>query len=81
MGHNTPEAIGDYFAGPNHTLPTGGSAKFSSPLSVDDFVKKSAYSFYPEKATLDAMDKISKFAKVEGLDAHAESVLTRGGKA
>ena len=78
MGHNTPEAIGDYFAGPNHTLPTGGSAKFSSPLSVDDFVKKSAYSFYSRSATLEAMNKISKFAECEGLNAHAESVLIRG---
>lgn len=81
MGYNTPEAIGDYFAGPNHTLPTGGSAKFSSPLSVDDFVKKSAYSYYPLDATIEAMDKIAEFAYCEGLDAHAESVLTRGGKA
>ena len=81
MGHNTPEAIGDYFAGPNHTLPTGGSAKFSSPLSVDDFVKKSAFSYYPREATLEAMDKIAAVAYCEGLDAHAESVLTRGGKA
>jgi histidinol dehydrogenase len=81
MGHNTPEAIGDYFAGPNHTLPTGGSAKFASPLSVDDFVKKSAFSYYPLDATVSAMDKIAAFAYCEGLDAHAESVLTRGGKA
>lgn len=81
MGHNTPEAIGDYFAGPNHTLPTGGSAKFSSPLSVDDFVKKSAFSYYPREATFEAMNKIAAFAYCEGLDAHAESVLTRGGKA
>ncbi len=81
MGHNTPEAIGDYFAGPNHTLPTGGSAKFASPLSVDDFVKKSAFSYYPLDATVSSMDKIAAFAYCEGLDAHAESVLTRGGKA
>ncbi len=78
MGHNTPEPLGDYFAGPNHTLPTGGSAKFASPLSVDDFVKKSAYSFYPKEATVAVKDKIAKFATCEGLDAHAQSVLIRG---
>ncbi len=81
MGHNTPEPFGDYFSGPNHTLPTGGSAKFSSPLSVDDFVKKSAFSFYPQNAALETMDKVAQFARAEGLDAHAESVLVRGKKA
>ncbi len=78
MGKYCPEALGDYFAGPNHTLPTSGTARFSSPLSVDDFVKKSQIIYY----TKDALDKVSTkvayFASKEGLDAHAKSAVIRG---
>lgn len=77
LGKNSPEPLGDYFAGPNHTLPTGGSAKFSSPLSVDDFVKKSSYLYYTKEALRASKDKIADFAHREGLDAHARSVLIR----
>ena len=77
LGRYTPEALGDYFAGPNHTLPTGGSARFSSPLSVDDFVKKTQYIYYPEGALKGAADSVVKFAQSEGLYGHAESVKIR----
>lgn len=77
LGRYCPEALGDYFAGPNHTLPTSGTARFSSPLSVDDFVVRSAYSYYTPEALLKAGDKIAVFANREGLDAHANSVLVR----
>ena len=77
MGKNCPEALGDYFAGPNHTLPTSGTAKFSSPLSVDDFVKKSAFTYYTEEALKEVKDKIAYFAEKEGLHAHAKSPLIR----
>ncbi len=77
MGRYCPEALGDYFAGPNHTLPTSGTARFSSPLSVDDFVKKSQYTYYTEDALKKVADKVSYFAKKEGLDAHAKSALVR----
>ena len=77
MGKYCPEALGDYLAGPNHTLPTSGTARFSSPLSVDDFVKKSQYTYY----TADALKKVAKdiafFAQTEGLSAHARSALVR----
>ena len=77
MGRNCPEALGDYFAGPNHTLPTSGTARFSSPLSVDDFVKKTQYTYY----TADALAKVAKdvafFATQEGLTAHAKSAVIR----
>lgn len=77
MGRNCPEALGDYFAGPNHTLPTSGTAKFSSPLSVDDFVKKTQYTYY----TYDALKAVAKdvafFAEKEGLTAHAKSAIIR----
>jgi len=77
MGRNCPEALGDYFAGPNHTLPTSGTAKFSSPLSVDDFVKKTQYTYF----TRDALSKVARdveyFAKKEGLTAHAKSAVVR----
>lgn len=78
MGKFTPEALGDYFAGPNHTLPTSGSARFSSPLSVDDFVKKSQIIYYTEDALKKVADKVSYFAHKEGLDAHAKSATVRG---
>ena len=77
MGRYCPEALGDYFAGPNHTLPTSGTARFSSPLSVDDFVKKTQFSYY----TKDALEKVAKkvefFANKEGLGAHAKSAVIR----
>ena len=77
LGRYTPEALGDYFAGPNHTLPTSGTARFSSPLSVDDFIKKSQYVYYTENALLEQGEKVSVFAKSEGLTAHAKSVTVR----
>lgn len=77
MGKYCPEALGDYFAGPNHTLPTSGTARFSSPLSVDDFIKKSQFTYY----TKDALERVSRdiefFAKKEGLGAHAKSAVIR----
>ena len=81
LGRYTPEAVGDYFAGPNHTLPTGGAAKFSSPLSVDDFVKKTQYIYYTEGALERAADCVIKFAESEGLYGHANSVKVRVNKA
>ncbi len=77
LGKNTPEAVGDYFAGPNHTLPTSGTARFSSPLSVDDFIKKSSFAFYTEEALSKAKDDIVFMARTEGLHAHAQSVSSR----
>ena len=77
MGRNCPEALGDYLAGPNHTLPTGGTARFYSPLSVDDFVKKSQYTYFTSPALEAVSDKIARFARKEGLEAHARSVLSR----
>ncbi len=80
MGKYCPEALGDYFAGPNHTLPTSGTARFSSPLSVDDFVKKSQFTYYTKEA-LDAVSAdVAKFATQEGLTAHAASALSRSKK-
>jgi len=77
MGRNCPEALGDYFAGPNHTLPTSGTAKFSSPLSVDDFVKKTQYTYFTRDALKDVAEDVAYFAKKEGLTAHAKSALVR----
>lgn len=77
MGKNCPEALGDYFAGPNHTLPTGGTARFSSPLSVDDFVKKSQYTYYTADALQKVAAKIAYFAGQEGLDGHGKSATIR----
>ena len=77
LGHNCPEALGDYFAGPNHTLPTSGTARFSSPLSVDDFVKKTQYTYYTRPALEKAQPTVSIFAKQEGLTAHARSIDIR----
>ncbi len=77
LGRNVPEALGDYLAGPNHTLPTSGTARFSSPLSVDDFVKKSSFIYYPKAALGKVADRIVDFAEREGLHAHAESVAVR----
>lgn len=78
MGRNCPEALGDYFAGPNHTLPTSGTARFSSPLSVDDFVKKSQFTYYTEEALAAVAEDVAYFARKEGLTAHAESAVVRG---
>ncbi len=77
MGKYCPEALGDYFAGPNHTLPTSGTARFSSPLSVDDFVKKSQYTYYTADALKEVAEKVAYFANKEGLDAHAKSATVR----
>lgn len=77
LGKNCPEALGDYFAGPNHTLPTSGTARFYSPLSVDDFTKKMQFSYYTRDALLSVADKVNRFAHEEGLDAHGRSVLVR----
>ncbi len=77
MGRNCPEALGDYFAGPNHTLPTGGTARFSSPLGVDDFVKKMQYTYYTRDALKTVAQDVAYFAKAEGLTAHARSAVIR----
>jgi len=78
MGRNCPEALGDYYAGPNHTLPTSGTAKFSSPLSVDDFVKKMQYTYYTRDALSRVAEDVAYFARAEGLTAHARSAVIRG---
>ena len=77
MGRFCPEALGDYYAGPNHTLPTSGTARFSSPLSVDDFIKKTQFTYYTEQALEDVYKDVAYFAKKEGLDAHAKSATVR----
>ena len=77
MGRNCPEALGDYYAGPNHTLPTSGTAKFSSPLSVDDFIKKTQYTYYTRDALERVAQDVSYFAEKEGLTAHAKSATIR----
>ena len=77
MGRNCPEALGDYFAGPNHTLPTSGTARFSSPLSVDDFVKKSQFTYYTAEALGAVAESINYFANKEGLQAHGRSAMIR----
>ena len=77
MGRYCPEALGDYFAGPNHTLPTSGTAKFSSPLSVDDFVKKTQYTYYTREALECVAQDVAYFAETEGLTAHAKSAVIR----
>ncbi|MCM3244308.1 histidinol dehydrogenase [Cytobacillus firmus] len=77
LGRFSPEPVGDYFAGPNHVLPTNGTARFSSPLNVEDFQKKSSILLYSEKALKDNGEKIAAFARLEGLEAHARSIETR----
>ena len=77
MGRNCPEALGDYFAGPNHTLPTSGTAKFSSPLGVDDFIKKVQYTYYTKDALAEVAQDVATFARAEGLTAHARSATIR----
>lgn len=81
LGSYCPEALGDYLAGPNHTLPTSGTARFSSPLSVDDFIKKTQYTYFSPEALAALDEKIAVFARAEGLEAHARSALIRGGEA
>ena len=78
LGRNCPEALGDYLAGPNHTLPTQGTAKFSSPLSVDDFVKKTQYTYFTKQALNRVANDVALFARKEGLTGHARSALSRG---
>ncbi len=80
MGRYCPEALGDYYAGPNHTLPTGGTARFSSPLSVDDFVKKSQFTYYTKEALFAVAEDVGFFAEKEGLTAHAKSAVIRLGE-
>ena len=77
MGRNCPEALGDYLAGPNHTLPTSGTAKFSSPLSVDDFIKKTQYTYFTADALKSVAYDVAKFATKEGLTGHAKSAVIR----
>lgn len=77
LGYNTPEPVGDYYAGPNHTLPTGGTAKFSSPLGVEDFIKTTQYVYYTREKLRESADDIVMFANSEGLTAHAQSVSVR----
>ena len=81
LGRHTTEALGDYFAGPNHTLPTSGTARFSSPLGVSDFVKSSSFLYYDQKAMEDVAENVALFADREGLDAHAKAARSRGKKA
>ena len=78
LGRNCPEALGDYLAGPNHTLPTQGTARFSSPLSVDDFVKKTQFIYYSREALNRVAEDVALFARKEGLTGHARSALSRG---
>lgn len=77
LGRSCPEALGDYFAGPNHTLPTSGTARFMSPLSVDDFVKRTQFTYYTKEALEKVSGSIARFARQEGLEAHARSALSR----
>ena len=77
LGKYAPEALGDYLAGPNHTLPTLGTARFSSPLSVDEFVKRSSFIYYTKDALANVRDNIVEIAQSEKLDAHAKSVAIR----
>jgi histidinol dehydrogenase len=77
LGRYSSEPVGDYFAGPNHVLPTNGTARFSSPLSVDDFIKKTSIISYSEKAFAQSAEKIAAFARLEGLEAHARAIEER----
>ncbi|MDD2648223.1 MAG: histidinol dehydrogenase [Eubacteriales bacterium] len=77
LGHMSPEPLGDYFAGPNHVLPTSGTARFFSPLSVDDFVKRTSLIYYSREKLMESADSIINLARSEGLDAHANAVLIR----
>ena len=77
MGRHCPEALGDYLAGPNHTLPTGGTARFSSPLGVDDFITKTQFTYYTADALAKIAEDVAYFARQEGLTAHAKSAVIR----
>jgi histidinol dehydrogenase len=77
IGAHTPEPVGDYFAGPSHVLPTGGSARFASPLGVADFVKRTSIIEYDPAALRDQGDDIERLAEVEGLSGHARAVAAR----
>ena len=77
VGRYSSEPVGDYFAGPNHVLPTNGTARFSSPLNVDDFQKKSSIIMYSEQAFNENGEKIAEFARLEGLEAHARAIEAR----
>lgn len=77
LGPYSSEPVGDYFAGPNHVLPTNGTARFSSPLSVDDFIKKSSVISYSKEALQENGNSIATLAKLEGLDAHARAIELR----
>ena len=77
LGEYSPEPVGDYFAGPNHTLPTSSTSRFSSPLSIDDFIKKTSLIYYSEKALMKSKDSIMRIAQEEGLTGHANSVKIR----
>ena len=79
LGNYSPEPLGDYMAGPNHVLPTGGTARFFSPLSIDDFIKKSSIISFSKDALLALQDDIIAFANAEGLTAHANAVRVRKG--
>ena len=81
MGRCCPESLGDYLAGPNHILPTSGTARFSSPLGVDDFIKKTQYTYYTKDALSQVAGDIAVFARAEGLEAHARAALIRGKEA
>ncbi|MBQ2881203.1 MAG: histidinol dehydrogenase, partial [Clostridia bacterium] len=80
MGYSSPEPLGDYYAGPNHVLPTSGTARFFSALSVDSFIKKSSYLYYSDVALMKASDDVISIAEAEGLTAHANSIKVRTGK-
>ena len=80
LGKNCPEALGDYLAGPNHTLPTQGTARFSSPLSVDDFIKKTQYTYFTRDALARVAEDVALFARAEGLTGHAKSAMIRTGR-
>ena len=77
LGRNCPEPLGDYLAGPNHTLPTSGTARYSSPLGVDDFCRRSSYIYYTREALQDVAEDVMRFAEREGLGAHANAVRVR----
>ena len=77
LGNYSPEPLGDYFAGPNHVLPTSGTARFFSPLSVDSFIKKSSFIYYTKPALKEAAEEIICLAETEGLTAHANSIAVR----
>lgn len=80
LGHYTPEPLGDYMAGPNHVLPTGGTARFFSPLSIDDYIKKSSILYFDKNSFTELSEDVIKFAEAEGLTAHANSIKVRKGK-